>query len=201
MASDFPQIRQLIDPVRAGERAACGELVTSILPLLRETASSGLRHHHRRLVGWVEADDVTQCAAVRLWRSLERLAPEVDAISLLRLMHLSVRRELLDMNRKCFGPHGRGTHESTLAECGCEGSQEPEDYGSREKLEESTEFHEVLATLPKRERAVTRLLWYDGLKARAAAKILGISLDTFRRRRNSAFTLISRRFGPHPPAP
>ncbi len=65
-----------------------------------------------RLQRWVGIDDVLQSAIVRLLRALGS-TPVTSVQDFFSLAALQIRRELIDLCRHYFGPHGAGAnHES-----------------------------------------------------------------------------------------
>ena len=103
------------------------------------------------------------------------------------LATVQIRRELIDLGRKHFGPHGLGRNHHT--------DRQPADSrgGTLHGLEaepldlaEWTEFHARVAALPDEEREVFDLLYYEGLPQAEAATILACSVRTLRRRWNDA---------------
>ena len=98
-----------------------------------------------------------------------------------------IRRELIDLARSHYGPQGIGTkHDSD----GGNASERCEDPFEPESLAAWTEFHEAVEALPEAEKEVVSLLWYDGLNQSEAARVLGISLATLKRRWVSARLLL-----------
>ena len=55
-----------------------------------------------------------------------------------------------------------------------------------QSIEDWTAFHEEVDRLPEEEQEVFGLLWYGGLNQADAAKALGISLATLKRRWQAA---------------
>ena len=63
--------------------------------------------NYRRLKRWEETDDICQTAMIRLSRALSsRLLPLLE--NFYRLATLQIRRELIDMSRRYYGPEGEG---------------------------------------------------------------------------------------------
>ena len=58
-----------------------------------------------------------------------------------------------------------------------------------------TEFHEAVSDLPEDQREVFSLLWYSGLTQADAARVLGISLATLKRRWVSARLILKEKCG------
>jgi RNA polymerase sigma-70 factor (ECF subfamily) len=135
---------------------------------------------------WEQTDDVFQNAMLRLQKALE--THEVESVRhFFNLATVQIRRELIDLGRKHFGPHGIGrNHHTDLQPADDRGGAlhsleaEPFDLGAW------TEFHERVASLPAEQREVVDLLYYEGVSQEEAAAILGCSVRTIRRRWNDA---------------
>jgi len=146
---------------------------------LRALARTMLRGYpgvHR----WSETDDVLQNALIRLHRSLAEVKPQ-SARQFYGLASTQIRRELLDLARSQFGPEGIGKNHQTDGGMAAESvMDEPQ------SIEDWTAFHEQVEGLQDEEREAFTLLWYGGLNQADAAKVLGISLATLKRRWQSA---------------
>ncbi len=129
---------------------------------------------------WTETDDVLQNALIRLHRSLAEIRPQ-SARQFYGLAATQIRRELLDMARSQFGPEGFGkNHQTDGGTAAGLATDEPQ------SVEDWTAFHEEVEKLPDEEREVFGLLWYGGMNQANAAKVLGISLATLKRRWQAA---------------
>jgi RNA polymerase sigma-70 factor (ECF subfamily) len=139
-----------------------------------------------RVRRWEETDDVLQNALLRLHRTLKEVPPRSVA-DFLRLAALNIRRELLDLAKHHFGPHGDGAHHETAGPEG-ESPPEPVGHGSLDpsRLAVWSEFHTQVEQLPEEEKAVFDLLWYQGLSQADAAAALGVNERTIKRRWQSA---------------
>ncbi len=135
---------------------------------------------------WEQTDDVFQNAMLRLHRALA--TTDVRSIRhFLNLATIQIRRELIDLGRKHFGPHGIGRNHHT-------DHQPPDQIGGvlhrlesqPADLAEWAEFHERTQSLPDDEREVFDLLYYEGVSQDEAAEMLGCSARTVRRRWNDA---------------
>ncbi len=197
------RLQPLFEQARQGNRNVREELIHHACDRLLTLAHRMLRCHPG-LSRWEQTDDVFQNAMVRLHRALDT-AHLVDVRHFINLATLQIRRELIDLGRKHFGPRGMGRNHhtdhhpaddpgGTLAEA----SVEPVD------LEEWTAFHEAVATLPDAEREVVDLLFYDGVSHDTAADMLGLSVRTVRRRWQEARVRLHKRLtdgrGPPPSA-
>ncbi len=139
---------------------------------------------------WSDTDDVLQESLLRLHRALATVQPE-SVRKFYGLAATQIRRELIDLARKHFGPLGVGTKHDTDAGKAAEGH--PDSHFEPETIAAWTEFHEAVEELPEAEKEVFSLLWYDGLIQSDAARVLGISLATLKRRWVSARLLLQDR--------
>lgn len=163
------------NPVARGELLdhACDRLLALTRRMFR--GRPGLRR-------WEQTDDVFQNSMVRLHRALA--GTEVRSVShFFNLAAVQIRRELIDLGRKHFGPEGIGRNHHT--------DHQPSDErgGTLHRIETEpgdieqwTDFHERVEALPVEVREVVDLLYYEGLSQEEAAEVLGVSLRTLRRR-------------------
>ena len=135
---------------------------------------------------WEQTDDVFQNSMIRFHRAL--LEVRVESVRhFFNLAATQVRRELLDMAKKHFGPEGIGANHHT-------DGLPPDDKGGAlhdkaaepEDLTAWTQFHAEVEKLPPEELEVFNLLYYEGLTQEEAARVLGISFRTLKRRWHSA---------------
>lgn len=141
----------------------------------------------RRVRRWDDTDDVSQNAAIRLYRALGDTVP-ASARDLLGLMALQIQRELLDLARKHAGPTSFAANHETNVRFGDDGpvffveeAAAPE-AGAGDHLHGRWEaFHAAVESLPPEQREVFRLVWYLGLEQDEAATTLGCSSRTVRR--------------------
>ena len=128
---------------------------------------------------WSQTDDVLQNAMIRLHRSLVDVKPESPA-QFYGLAGKQIRRELIDLARKFSGKMGVGrNHESDVKEN--IPRHQSQDL-KPENLEAWTRFHETIEGLSDEQKQVVELLWYEGMSQPQAAKIVGVSLATVKRR-------------------
>jgi RNA polymerase sigma factor (sigma-70 family) len=179
------RLQSLVDAVRGGDlrsrdillNHACDRLLVLTRRMFRGRPG---------LARWEQTDDIFQNAMLRLHRALE--TTEIESVRhFFNLAALQIRRELIDLGRKHFGPHGIGrNHHSD--------HQPPDQVGGAlhtlesepGDLAEWTEFHERVQSLPDQEREVFDLLYYEAVAQEEAATILGCSVRTIRRRWNDA---------------
>src|SRR5262245_16634653 len=112
---------------------------------------------------WEGSDDLLQQAAVRLMHALRQARPETAA-QLFALASEVMRRQLVDLYRHYYGPHGMARHHATpfnsQSRAAAPTAPESEDPHT---LSELTELHEHAGQLPDELRAVFDLRWYQGL--------------------------------------
>jgi RNA polymerase sigma-70 factor (ECF subfamily) len=186
VAPNTAQLEGYLERMRAGDTTARDELFRRVCGRLERLTRKMLRDFpavHR----WAQTDDVLQNALVRLLRAL----PEVQPATLREFFGLSaeqIRRELLDLARHYFGPHGPGANHATH-----DGSDsQPPAYDKPDQTHEPStlaawcEFHRQVRTLPADEREVVDLLFYQELTQAEAARLSGVTVRTVQRRWQSA---------------
>ena len=132
---------------------------------------------------WQQTDDVLQNAMIRLHKSLAQVKPESPR-QFYGLAATQIRRELIDLARKFSGAEGVGANHDTNDG---EGVKKTADTNCEpETLERWSHFHEAVERLLEEQRAVVELVWYEGISQPKAAKLLGISLATLKRRWQAA---------------
>ena len=179
------QLQNLIDRGSQGDATAHEALLNHacdrLLGLTRK-----MFHGYPNLRRWEQTDDVFQNSMLRLHRALAEVRVE-SVRHFFNLAAVQVRRELLDLAKHHFGPEGGGANHHT------DGQPADDDGGSlHEKAEEPddlsgwSEFHAQVEKLHEDEQEVFNLLYYEGLTQEEAAKLLGISVRTLKRRWQSA---------------
>jgi len=134
---------------------------------------------------WEDTDDVMQNAALRLHAALSTIAPPTTA-DFLRLAASQLRRELIDMSRHYFGPHGHGanydSHQASTSGQAVGANAAETDTHEPCRLAMWAEFHRYVDLLPDVDRALYDLLWYQGLTQASAAQVLNVTERTIQRR-------------------
>ena len=179
------KLQRLIDLNLRGDPSAHDALLDHSCERLLRLTRKMLRSYPS-LRRWEQTDDVFQNAMVRLHRALANV--QVESVRhFFNLAALQIRRELLDLSRHYFGPEGLAANYHTDSQPSDDRggklhdrSQEPDDIGSW------TEFHKQIEQLPQDEQEVTNLLYYEGLSQDDAAKLLGVSTRTIKRRWQNA---------------
>jgi RNA polymerase sigma-70 factor (ECF subfamily) len=183
---DTTQLHGWLDRVQAGDLAARDELLRSVGNRLERLARKMLGRFpdvHR----WVETDDVLQNALLRLLKALEDVRP-ASMRAFFGLAAEQMRRELLDLARYYYGPHGHGAHHATHGP-GPEPTAPAEDP---EGLERWCTFHQEVGWLPAEEREVVGQIFCHGWKQADVARLFGVSERTVRRRWESAMLKLHR---------
>lgn len=180
------KLEQRLGYLENGQFDAREAIIEHSCERLRQMASRMLRTSpkvHR----WAETDDLLQNALVRLHRSLCEIRPS-SAQQYYSLAATQMRRELIDLARKHYGPEGIGTNliENGNDIVGLHVTNRPQ------SLDDWTEFHLCIDRLPSDEREVVELLWYEGLNQSEAADLLEVSLATLKRRWQSARLHLTR---------
>lgn len=190
--------------------SSVSNLTCQMLPLLRQASDGNqaaldalLRHHGerltllaRRMLGgfarvkrWAETDDILQGALLRLVAALRDVKPQSQR-EFLGLATLQIRRELLDLTRRYYGPEGLGAnHASNAPDVQVDRPMAGGDPGS---LSQWVELHQQIDGLPEEEREVVGLLFYQGLSQAEAAEILAVSVRTVQRRWHAALQKLHR---------
>lgn len=178
-------VQRLLDLLKAGDSEASRRLLDVTMERLRVLA----RKIWADIPGverWEEIDDLVQNSSLRLWKALEKHHPPTP-LDYFRLAAAVIRRELIDLSRRYFGPQGLGAnHARSWAQGNQSGAAMVDLMGNSThdpvKLSDWTEFHEYVDVLPEDERTLFDLLWYQGMTLDEAAESIGSSERTVRRR-------------------
>lgn len=184
--------RQLVvclERMRGGDGKARDELLNHVCDRLRRLTRKMLRGF-ANVKRFAETDDVLQNALMRLLRSLETVQPQ-DMRQFFGLATVQIRRELIDLARHFYGPHGDGAHHASTPPAAADASgprlNEPVDVShDPSRLAEWCELHQQIERLPADERETVELIFYQGLQQNEAADLLGVSVRTVQRRWQTA---------------
>lgn len=180
-AGSDAHLTDLVRLVRHGDPTAKDQLLHHACDRLLRLTRKMFRSRPD-LARWMQTDDVFQGSLIRLHRALA--AVEVTSLQhFFNLAAVQIRRELIDLSRNHFGPHGIAANHHT-------DHQSPDEQGGSlhdavnepDDLAEWSEFHQRVEKLPEDEREVVDLLFYQGMSQEEAADYLQLSLRTVRRR-------------------
>ncbi len=174
--------------LRAGDDSARGTLIEHSCERLR-LLTRRMLSDYSRVRRWEETDDVLQNALLRLHRALCEVHPD-STRDFINFAATQIRRELIDLARRHFGPQGIGAnHHSDRALIKTGRRAEfadgivvdiADDDGtfSPDGLAEWSEFHSQVAALAEPLHETFHLLWYEGLTQGEAADVQGVSRRT-----------------------
>lgn len=175
------QLQGLVDLAKSGDERAKSLLIDHACERLLKLTRK-MFHGFPTLRRWEQTDDVFQNSLIRLHRALA--AVELQSVRhFFNLAAEIVRRELLDLKKHHFGPHGGGANHHTDHQPPDEaGGSFSKKAGEPEDLSMWGEFHERVDRLPKEHRELFNMLFYEGLTQEEAAATLDISTRTLKRR-------------------
>ena len=178
----------------AGDMAARDDLIAFACERMQGMASRMLRRFPK-VRRWDETGDVVQNAAIRLYKTLGKITPR-DTRGFLGLAAVHIRRELIDLARKHAGPESYAANHETNHQRhdGQEWARVDEAADRADSLDELARWarlHESANRLPDEERELFHLVWYLGTKQEEAARMLGCSVRTVKRRWESVKRLLA----------
>ena len=183
---------QLLERMQAGDRAARDELIRAFQSRLEHLARKMLQRDSS--VGrWVEVEDVLQGSLLRLLRALESVHPD-STRAFFGLAAEQMRRELLDLARHLYGPHGLGANHDSVGDdsASTRPEWEPMDPGNETDLERWCQFHQEVEKLPARDREVVGLIYYHGWTQSQVAELFQVNIRTVRRWWENALVTLHR---------
>ena len=188
-------VQRLLDLLRAGDKEASRQLLDVTMERL-QILSRKLLTDIPGVERWEELDDLVQNSSLRLWKTLEKRHPPTP-LDYYRLAAFIIRRELIDLSRHYFGPHGlAANHAKSWIQSSQGAASLVELMGNSTydpvNLSSWTEFHEYVENLSDDERTLFDLLWYQGMTLDEAAESIGSSERTVRRRWRSARVNLSK---------
>ena len=191
--SQQSMMHQLLDRAGTGDAAAVDALLQhncARLTLLTRRMLGDFQRVRR----WTETADVLQNALVRLVAALRDVKPQ-SARDFLALATLQIRRELIDLARQYYGPHGIGANYDSQMARDSRGPQPAEKADLSHEpssLAQWSELHQHIDALPEEEREVVDLLFYQGMEQAEAAEVLNVSVRTLQRRWHTALCKLHR---------
>ncbi len=177
-------VQRLLDLLKAGDTDASRQLLEVTMERLR-ILSRKILSDIPGVERWEEIDDLVQNSSIRLWKALEKHHPPTP-LDYFRLAAAVIRRELIDLSRRYFGPHGLAANQAKSWQAGSQSAASPVDMMGNStydpvNLSNWTEFHQYVEKLPEEERTLFDLLWYQGMTLNEAAESIGSSERTVRR--------------------
>ena len=163
-----------------------------------ERLARAMLRGYPRLQRWEQTDDVLQNALLRLHHVLDSVRPATSR-EVYGLAALQIRRELIDLARRHFGPLGAaGRHFTADAAAPFGDAASPvsaavDPAGRTGTLADWQAFHEEVDRLPEKQRQIVNLLWYQGLKQSEAAELLGVAERTVKNRWQRARQLLEQK--------
>jgi len=170
-----------LDRIHAGDRLALETLLKRVTARLTRLSVKMLRRFPR-VQRWADPDDILQNATMRLIRALQDVRPE-SMRDFYALAATQIRRELLDLTRALYGPHGDAANHVTINPDDSDERRQldpPQPEDDRE-LERWCSFHEEVEKLPPEEREVVGLIFYHGWKQEEVADLFGVNVRTVQR--------------------
>ena len=175
-------LQQYLDRWRAGDRAAADELLRATGARLEKLARRMTRTFPN-VRGQADTGDVLQNSLIRLLRTLQTIKPATTR-DFFNLAAVHIRRELLDLARRCRGrcwvPLG------TPDDSDCPARQHVTASLPSEDFDLWARFHEAVDELPVEEREVVGLVFYHGWTQVRIAELFSVDERTVRRRWTSA---------------
>lgn len=194
-ADEGADLQITIERFAAGDDSALNELLVRVSDRF-EILTRSMLNDFSRVRRWEDTADVVQNASIRLFRTFQATRPR-DVRGFFALAALQIRRELIDLVRHYFGPEGLGANYESRSDW-ANRAQSPDGLAAEasgtfdpRRLSAWTELHEQAGELPEEQREVFDLMYYQGLSQIEAARVLGISERTLRRRWHSARTSLN----------
>lgn len=179
------QIQRCLDRLAAGESHAREELIALTQERLRTLARGLLARD--RVHRWEQTDDLLQQALLRIHEELQHVQPATVA-QFLRFGAFHLRRELMRLARRHFGPGGTAAHHASDGLQRSNGRHRAvADPGTRPleaqvRAEEFERLFVAVDSLPDELEEVVQMLWLQGLSRREVAAALGVDVRTVHRR-------------------
>lgn len=176
------RLAELLAQLAHGHEKARAELIEHAGERLRRLCRK-LLHAYPRVRRWEETDDVLQRAELRLYHSLAQVRPE-SVRAFLGLAATQIRRVLIDLARHYSGPECFAAHHHTdrpdVGREGCQLDRLPGPPSTAAPV--WVELLELVETLPAGDQELFNLMFTEELTQPEAAKLLGISERTLKRR-------------------
>lgn len=188
------QLQDCFRRMHAGDAVAEDELMRAAGDRLERLARRMLRDfpNVRRCA---DTGDVFQEAMLRLLHSLRQLETAPASVrDFLGLAAAHIRRELLDLARRCGAAKRRGDVPLDVAGSGT-GLDPAASADDPDELDDWRRFHEEVEKLPVEEREVIGLRFYHGWNEADIAALFGVTERTVRRRWAAGCARLSEALG------
>lgn len=186
-------IRACFERLRAGDPGARAELLRlthdRVLAMTRKMLA-----RYPAVRRWEGSDDVLQAALIRLERCFaEGLIRSPD--DFFRLAATQIRREVIDLFRRYYGPRGIGANHATPNEPAPHEHPGGADRHDSAGAAQAIELHELVDALPVEVRDAVLLRWYLEMTLPEVAAALGVSLAKVKRLMIRARVLLGEHLG------
>jgi RNA polymerase sigma-70 factor (ECF subfamily) len=180
--------------LQAGRPNAAEPIFKKVIDAVETRTASAFRKFAR--VGrFADLNDVIQGAMARLLSAMKAIRPE-STRHFYALVNTAIRRELLDLIKKYYGPAGAGRH-LVDAPVGDRSATDPADptVDADAELEKMTAFHLAVEELPVEPREAYSLRYYHGWQQDAIADLLQVSVRTVNRWQREAEKTLRAKIG------
>lgn len=173
-----------VTELQAGRPNAAEPTFKKIVTKVEAFAGATLKRFPR--VGrFVDLDDVVQGALVRLLAAFREVRPN-SRQHFFALVNELIRRELLDLVKRYYGPLGAGTNVGPVVLGDGPGEHAPAAPDLERELDRLAAFHQAVAELPPEEREAVALTYYHDWSQAEIADLFHVSVRTVQRRLDSA---------------
>jgi RNA polymerase sigma factor (sigma-70 family) len=156
--------------LQTGDTSAAEPEFQRIMKSVRRLALASFRKFPR-VARFTELDDIVNGSMVRLLSALRTIRP-ANTQEFYAVSNAMIRRELLDLIKKFYGPNGAGTNETIVVVGSGNGDHDP--MSITEDLDRMTAFHEAVEQLPAEEREAISLRYYHSWSQAEIANLFGL---------------------------
>lgn len=185
-------LQRWVVELQAGRPNAAEPVFRSIQKSVQRLAARAFKKFPRA-GRFADLDDVIQGSLIRLLSTLRAIRPE-STRQFYALANTAIRRELLDLIKKYYGPAGAGTHLSGISVGNESGELDPADE-YRTDLDSMSAFHTAVEQLPVEEREAFSLMYYHDWPLADIAELFQVSTRTVQRWQANAEELLRRKLG------
>lgn len=183
-------LQRWVVELQAGRPNAAEPVFRSIQKSVERLAARAFKKFPRA-GRFADLDDVIQGSLIRLLSTLRAIRPE-STRQFYALANTAIRRELLDLIKKYYGPAGAGTHLSGISVGNESGELDPADE-YRTDLDSMTAFHMAVEQLPVEEREAYSLMYYHDWPLADIADLFQVSVRTVQRWQANAEEMLRRK--------